>query len=120
MRRVDLDATLDVADGIVDFTLGVHGLVSGERADLLLGLSFNFVAVTLDVGLGGGFSEGVVGLGLLDDSAGDHVRRTKLLAKDLLGAAHIGTHGVCNLFGDTRHCGGWSEEVGWRRLEEVV
>lgn len=101
VRRVGLDATLGVADGIVDFALGVHCLVTGEGANLLLGLAFDVVAVALSVGLGGGFSEDVVGLGLLGNSAGDHFWGTEFLAEDLLGAAHIGAHGVGDLFGDT-------------------
>lgn len=122
-QRLGLDVTLDIADGIVDLAFGLHDLVAGEGADLLLGLAYDVVAMALGVGLGGGFSENVIGLSLLGNTTGDHVRGTEFLADDLLGAAHVGARGICDLLGDIRHCfWGWrlEEDVGEWKVEKLT
>lgn len=91
--------TLDITEGLVGVSAGLHGLVSRERPDLLLGLTLDRVADPLGVGLLVSHALGGLGLGLLGGTAGGEVGVSNGITDGFLGAAHVLVGGVGHSLG---------------------
>ena len=78
---------------------GLHGSVSSQGSDGLLGATLNVVADPLGISLGIGSGLGSVGLGLLGGALGGHGGVSDRVADGLLGASHVRVGSVGESFG---------------------
>ena len=84
-----LHVPLHIAEGLVGMAAGLHGFVSSERSDLLLGLALDRVACSLGVGLAVGQALGRLSLGPLGGTTGGEVGVANGGSDGLLGGSHV-------------------------------
>ena len=107
-----LDVALDISEGRVAVSLGLHGVVVRDSADGLLSGTLDVVTHTLGVSLGVLGLLFCLGLGLLLGSGSCEALVTEGVSDDLLGTTHGGVVGVGKSVGHV--------ESGWFFLGKCV